>query len=145
MDRMDSCTGYLACRERQHGLRKPGPAAAGLYPRLALEELLVGHRGCVNHVQFNESGKSTPYISCSCTVHSLVRQQQQCCPLLSELVLQRLKKACWEGRSLANASRQLASTTTEPAFAAECAGSGTHLACLLCMPACYAASSCAWA
>jgi hypothetical protein len=46
----------LAAREQDGARHLPGSAVASLYPRMALEKLLVGHRGCVNHVQFNDSG-----------------------------------------------------------------------------------------
>eukprot|EP00879_Flechtneria_rotunda_P031703 GHRR01034657.1.p1 GENE.GHRR01034657.1~~GHRR01034657.1.p1 ORF type:complete len:136 (+),score=24.59 GHRR01034657.1:177-584(+) len=54
--KVDSLSRVLASRE--HGLcsAKPSAAVRGLWPRMALETLLTGHRGCVNHVQFNESG-----------------------------------------------------------------------------------------
>lgn len=49
----------LIGREVQHGRKQLSAAAvSGMYPRMALDSLLVGHRGCVNHVQFNESGVS---------------------------------------------------------------------------------------
>lgn len=60
---MEHIPGCLLCRERDG---RPRRAAAdtvntvcqsGMYPRMALDSLLTGHRGCVNHVQFNESGK----------------------------------------------------------------------------------------
>lgn len=53
---MDGITGFLASRERQDPFLRV-PAANQLVPRLALDSLLIGHRGCVNTVQFNESGE----------------------------------------------------------------------------------------
>lgn len=56
---MDGITGFLASRERQDPFGGRVPAADQLFPRLALDSLLVGHRGCVNTVQFNESGEES--------------------------------------------------------------------------------------
>jgi hypothetical protein len=56
----------LAWREQQQlsgsgrsrrGASEAATLSRALAPRLGLDRLLVGHRGCVNHVQFNESGK----------------------------------------------------------------------------------------
>jgi hypothetical protein len=52
---VESFPSYLAAREKQYG---SSAAVSCLYPRMALDTLLQGHRGCVNHVQFNESGES---------------------------------------------------------------------------------------
>lgn len=66
---MDGITGFLASRERQDPSFLRVPAANQLLPRLALDSLLIGHRGCVNTVQFNESGEKTFFIYCCC-LHS---------------------------------------------------------------------------
>lgn len=57
---------FLLCRERDDGPRRSchrwdnisTVCQTGMFARIALDSLLKGHRGCVNHVQFNDSGKS---------------------------------------------------------------------------------------
>lgn len=52
-----SVPGALSSREQQLQRNKQWSRIDGaLYPRMGLDMLLVGHRGCVNHVQFNDSG-----------------------------------------------------------------------------------------
>lgn len=36
--------------------------SCGLWQRMALDSLLVGHRGCVNHVEFNEQGSEDTHL-----------------------------------------------------------------------------------
>lgn len=62
--------------QRETGTRLPGRSfehavgnSRGLWQRMALQSLLVGHRGCVNHVEFNEQGDLS-------TRHSQTLRQQ---------------------------------------------------------------------